>query len=225
MKLKALLPACSLFAAIAAATVGAQHTAFVQDDEDFQSWNDIQLTVPLTKHFDFFTMLTMRIGKNVKRLSDGRYQLGFTWKPRKDVSISPFFWYIQARNSAGRFRTEERLSLRAVYKFPVKGFGLSHRSIFEYRSRGVGNTWRYRPSLTFDKDISKKFIPDAKFYVTEEPFFDSATSRFSRNRITVGITKTLSKHLAVDLYLMRQNDGFSHPGDLSVIGTSWKIKL
>jgi hypothetical protein len=24
---------------------------------------------------------------------------------------------------------------------------------------------------------------------------------------------------------MRQNDGFSRPGDLNVIGTSWKVKL
>ena len=25
------------------------------DDEDVQSWNDVQLTVPMTKHFDFYT--------------------------------------------------------------------------------------------------------------------------------------------------------------------------
>ncbi|MEO7674195.1 MAG: DUF2490 domain-containing protein, partial [Pyrinomonadaceae bacterium] len=117
------------------------------------------------------------------------------------------------------------LNLRAVYKFPVKSFGLSHRSWFEYRIRGVGNTWRYRPSLTFDQDIPKKLVPKAKFYITEEIFYDSATSKFSRNRFTAGITKALSKQLSLDLYFMRQNDGFSHPGDLNVIGTSWKIKL
>ena len=204
---------------------GFAQTAMPQDDEDIQSWNDLQLTVPLTKQFDFVTSVTMRFGKDISRLNDGRYQIGFTWKARKYLSITPFFWYIGARNSAGKFRVEQRLNLRAVYKFPFKSFGLSHRSTFEYRIRGVGNTWRYRPSLTIDKDIPKKVIPNAKFYITEEPFYDSATSKFSRDRFTVGITKTMSKKLSLDLYFMRQNDGFSHPGDLSVIGTSWKVKL
>jgi Protein of unknown function (DUF2490) len=118
---------------------------------------------------------------------------------------------------------EIRFNLRIGYKFPIKSFGLSHRSWFEYRIRNTGNSWRYRPSLTFEKDIG--FIPKAKFYVTEEPFYDSSLKKFSRNRFTVGINKTLTKKLSLEVYYMRQNDGFSRPGDLNVIGTSWKIKL
>jgi hypothetical protein len=49
--------------------------------------------------------------------------------------------------------------------------------------------------------------------------------KFSRNRFTAGITKTLTKKLSLDVYYMRQNDGFSRPGDLNVIGTSWKVRL
>lgn len=199
--------------------------ALAQDDEDIQSWNDLQVTVPVTKDIDFYTAATMRFGKNISRLNDGRYAIGFTWKVNKAWSIMPFYWYISARNTAGRFRMEHRLNLRIGYKFPFKKFGLSHRSWFERRWRASGNTWRYRPSLTFDKDIPKKIIPGAKFYITEEPFYDSATKKISRNRFTVGITKTLTKKLSLDLYYMRQNDGFSHPGDLNVIGTSWKLKF
>lgn len=223
MKLKANLLLFCL--AVLTGRAAVAQTRAERDDEDVQSWNDVQLTVPLTKQFDFVTSAAARFGKNVSRLNEGRYQIGFTWKANKAFSLSPFFVYISARNAAGRFRIEQRLNLRAAYKFPIKSFGLTHRSTFEYRIRGVGNTWRYRPSLTFEKNIPKKLVPNAKFFVTEEPFYDSATSRFSRNRFTVGITKTLSKQLSLDLYFMRQNDGFSHPGDLSVIGTSWKIKL
>lgn len=210
-----LFGGCALFA----------HAQTTADEEDFQSWNDLQLTVPMTKHFDFFTQITMRFGDNVTRLSDGRFGLGFVWKPNKAWSFSPFYLNIRARNSAGRFRTEHRLNLRAQYRFPFKKFGLSHRSLFEYRLRNPRNSWRYRPSLTFEKDIPKKFIPAARFYVTEEIFYDSLLKEFSRNRFTVGITKTLTKKLALDVYYMRQNDGFSRPGDLNVIGTSWKVRL
>jgi hypothetical protein len=137
----------------------------------------------------------------------------------------PFYWNIEARNARGQFRRENRLSLRIGYRFPFKTFGLSHRSTFEYRFRHPLNSWRYRPSLTFDKDIPKNIIPKAKFYITEEVFYDSLLKEFSRNRLTLGITKTLTKKLALDIYYMRQNDGYTHPGDLNVIGTTWKLRM
>ena len=200
----------------------AQTPTLVPQD-DIQLWNDVQLTVPLAKKVDFWTSATIRFGKNVSRFNEGRYAIGFIYHPTKTWSFQPFYWSIKARDSRGRFREEHRLNLRIAYKFPIKTYGLSHRSIFEYRIRNTGNSWRYRPSLTFEKDLPKQF--KAKFYVTEEPFYDSTLKKFSRNRVTVGITKTLSKQLSLDIFYMRQNDGFSRPGDLNVIGTSWKIKL
>ncbi len=202
----------------------ANAQALVKQD-DIQSWNDVQLTVPMTKKVDFWTSVTMRFGKNVTQLNDGRYAVGFIFKPNKSWSFQPFYWHIDMRNSRNQLRIEHRLNLRVNYRFPFKRFGLSHRSTFEYRLRSPLNSFRYRPSLTFDKDLPKNIIPKAKFYVTEEVFYDSLLKKFSRNRFTVGITKTLTKQLSLDLYYMRQNDGFSRPGDLHVIGTSLKIKL
>lgn len=196
----------------------------ITDDEDIQSWNDVQLTVPLNKAFDFYTAVTMRFGKNVSRLNDGRYAIGLVWHPLKNLSIMPFYWYIRARNSRSLFQPEHRFSLRGTYRFPIKSFGLIHRSTYEYRRRAV-NTWRYRGALTFEKDLPKKFIPKAKFFVGDEVFYDSATKKFSRDRFNIGISKTLNKNLGVDIYYMRQNDGFAHPGDLNILWVTWRVKL
>ena len=194
------------------------------DEDDNQSWNDVQLTVPMTKEFDFYLAGTFRFGKNVTRLNDRRIAVGFIYKPNKSLSFQPFYSNIEARNANGRFRTEHRLNLRVGYRFPFKKFGLSHRSLFEYRLRSPRNSFRYRPSLTFEKDIPK-IIPKSKFFITEEIFYDSLLRKFSRNRLSVGITRTLTKNLSLDIFYLRQNDGFSRPGDLNVIGTSFKIKL
>jgi hypothetical protein len=199
--------------------------AAVQDDEDDQSWNDLQLTVPLSKSVDFFTKFTMRFGKNISRPTDGRFAIGYVWKPVKNLSISPFYWYINARNATGHFRLENRLNLSATYRYPFKRFGLSHRSTYERRLRELVKTWRYRAMFTIDKDIPKNIIPKAKFFVSDEVFYDSATKRFSRNRFGAGITKTITKQLSLDIYYVRQNDGFTHPGDLNIIWTAWKIRL
>ena len=197
----------------------------IADEEDNQSWNDIQVTVPMTNEFDFTLAGTFRFGKNITRLNERRIAVGFVYKPNKSWSFQPFYWHILARNASGRFRTEHRLNFRVNYRFPFKKFGLSHRSWFERRLRRPQNSWRYRPSLTFEKDIPEKFISKAKFFVTEEIFYDSILKKFSRNRFSVGINKTLSKNLSLDVFYLRQNDGFSRPGDLNVIGTAWKIRF
>ncbi|MGI8885061.1 MAG: DUF2490 domain-containing protein [Pyrinomonadaceae bacterium] len=197
----------------------------VASDEDFQSWNDVQITVPMTKKVDFYTAFTSRFGKNVSRINDSRFAGGFIYKPTKSLSFQPVYWRIDARNANSRFRAEHRLNFRVTYRFPFKKFGLSHRSGFEYRLRRPRNSFRYRPSLTFEKAIPKNIIPKANFFVTEEIFYDSLLKKFSRNRFTVGINKTLNKNLSLDVYYMRQNDGTTPPGDLNVVRTALKVKF
>ena len=194
------------------------------DADDNQSWNDVQITVPITEQFDFTLSGTIRFGKNITRLNDRRIAVGFVYKPVKSWSFQPFYWNISARNAGDVFRTEHRLNFRATYRFPFKKFGLSHRSWYERRLRQPRNSRRYRSSLTFEKDIGK-IIHGATFSATEEVFYDSILKKFSRNRLSVGITKTLSKNLSLNVFYLRQNDGFSRPGDLNVIGTNWNIKF
>ena len=213
----------------------------VVDRDDNQSWNELQITVPMDKQFDFFLSGALRFGKDITRLNDSRIGVGFIFKtPIKGLSFSPTYVKITARNSAGRFRRENRLVFYAKYDFPFKplGISISHRSQFEYRMRQQPSTWRYRPSLRFEKDLPKDFIlKNAKLFLMEEPFYDSGLKKWSRNRFSAGINKVLWKEklpedakrkpreISVEIYYMRQNDGFSIPGDLNVIGTTWKVKL
>lgn len=206
------------------AIIGRSQASVPADHEDFQSWNDVQINVSLNEKFEYFNRFTMRLGENVSRFNDGRIAVGIVWKPTRAISISPFLWLINARNALGSFRRETRLNLSATYRFPFKKFGLSHRSTIERRLRFPLNSWRYRAMVTVEKDIPKSIIPGAKVFVADEVFYDSLLKQFSRNRFAVGITKTLSKQLAVDIFYMRQNDGFARPGDLNTIWTAWKIK-
>ena len=199
--------------------------AQIVPDEDVQSWNDLQFTIPVTKELDVYSAVTARFGKNITRLNDRRFAVGIIYKLNKSWSLQPFYWNIKARNARGDFGIEHRLNLRVGYRFPFKKFGLLHRSAFEKRYRSGRNSWRYRPSLTFEKDLPKNFIPKARFFVTEEAFYDSILKKFSRNRFTVGIGRPLTKQLSLDVYYMRQNDGFSRPGNLNVIGTGLRVRL
>jgi hypothetical protein len=196
-----------------------------QPEGDFQSWNDVQLTIPLSPKVDFQTQFTARLGKNATRLNDGRFLAGLVYKPHKSFSINPFYWSIWARNAMSVFRFESRYSLRATYRFPVNPVGLSHRSQFEYRLRGPAKSWRYRAALNLEKDLPQKFISKAKFFIADEVFYDSVPGRFWRNRFSIGINKVINNDLTLDLFYMRQNDGLSRPGDLHTIWTVLRVKI
>ena len=202
----------------------AQTAPVLEGHDDVQSWNDVQLTAPLGKPVDVFMKVTMRFGKNITRLNDGRYAFGIVWKPTKALSVSPYYWYVRARNATGDFRTENRLAVAATYKFPIKKFGLSHRSTYEYRMRAV-NSWRYRAMITVEKELPEKFMKHTKWFVADEIFYDSLVNRFVRNRFGFGISRAINKHLTWDLYYTRQNDGISRPGDLHIIWNAWKFRL
>ncbi len=220
-----LIALIALIAMTAQAAVAQTPTPTPVDDDDIQSWNDLSVTVPLNKKVDLYIPVTFRFDKNVTTLHEGRVGGGFIFKPNKSVSIAPAYLFIQTRNSAGVFKREDRLSLGVTYRFPTRSFGLAHRSLIEYRHRASGNTWRYRPSVTVDKHLPDRWVKGLKVYVTEEPFYDSASGRFSRNRLSLGVNKTLTKKLSVDLYYLRQDDNFSHPAVSHVLGTGWKIKF
>lgn len=195
------------------------------DDNDVQQWNDLSVSKHLNDKVDAVVQTTFRFTKNISRFNEGRIGGGFVFKPHKNFSVAPTYLFIRVRNSAGAFATENRLSLGLTYRFPVKKVGLSHRSQFEYRIRSSGNTWRYRPSITLEKQLPKRWVKGLRLYVTEEPFYDSSAERFSRNRLTFGMNKSLTDKLSLDLYYMRQDDRNSDTRRTHVLGTSWKLKF
>lgn len=222
MQIRRLLFFTILFSA--AAVAAFSQSATVIDDEDLQSWNDIQLTVAMAKKVDFVTKASLRFGRNITTLVDGRYQVGFAFKTFGRFTIAPSYTFVRARNTSGHFRTEHRPTLSATYRFPIKQFGLSHRSTIERRLRRPADIWRYRALLAFEKNLPANVLRDAKFFIGNEVFYDNVTHKFYRNRFNAGVTKTLSGNLSLDIYYLRQNDSFSRPGDLHVIGTTWKFR-
>jgi hypothetical protein len=125
----------------------------------------------------------------------------------------------------GRRVFEDRLSLPATVRVPVGHFVFSDRNLFERRFRRPGiNSTRYRNRLQVEHPIGP---PKQKLslFVSDEVFYDWSFNAWVRNRAAVGLSKVVNKHFTLDLYYMRQNDSHSVPGDLHVIGSTWRFKL
>jgi hypothetical protein len=197
-------------------------TTSTPKEEDFQSWNDIQITVPIDKKTDFILTGTFRFGENVERLVDRRVAIAFNYKITDWLAVQPGYTNIVTTPRAGNRRTENRLNFAATYKFPFKKFTLTDRNLFERRLRSPQDSTRYRNRLQLEIPL-KKFY-DTRFFTSNEVFYDWSLKKWSRNRFTVGLGKNFTKNFGLDVYYMRQNDGTTRPGDLNVVGTTFKVR-
>lgn len=194
-------------------------------ETDNQSWNDVQIAVPMTKQLDFTVQVTLRLGDNATQTADQRYGVGFVYRANKYLSFNPFYFRREARPPNGRHEYEDRLTLGATVRIPAGKFAIFDRHWFERRWRSPQvNAWRYRNRVRIEHPfkINKK---EFTWFVFDEFFYDWSLHVWPRNRMAAGITRPFNKHLTLELYYVRQNDGRSRPGDLNIIWSAWRIRL
>ena len=216
--IRPLLLLCFLFLSVA--------DTFGQTDQtDNQFWTDVQVAVPVTRHFDFNLLGTLRIGRDFGRPVDERIGAGFTFRANKYLQVAPSYLHIGMQPFAGRRVWENRLSLPVQVVFKVGNFQLSDRNLFERRLRNSGaRATRYRNRFMVQHPVGSKDW-QLSLYVADEVFYDWSVDRWVRNRFSAGLTKVFNKHFMQDIYYLRQNDGVSVPGDLNVLGTTLRFRL
>ncbi|MCP9495608.1 MAG: DUF2490 domain-containing protein [Pyrinomonadaceae bacterium MAG19_C2-C3] len=193
---------------------------------DTQSWNDVQLTIPLNRQFDFLISTQFRAGDNLRRFVDERGGFGLNYKPSKYLTLSPSYLYAAMQQSRTQRSHENRLSFAATVTLPkLKAFTLTDRNLFERRLRSfAADATRYRNRVQVEHPAR---IYDFKFnvVVSDEVFYDSSVRAWSRNRFQIGMNRKLNKHLIGEIYYMRQSDAVTTPGDINVLGTFLRFRL
>ncbi len=192
---------------------------------DTQSWNDVQLSVPLSKKADFIIQGTLRIGGNLTTAVDERWGIGFNYKVNNYVTVNSLYFHRDARPPHGRFEYEDRITIGATLQKPIGKFTSSDRNWFERRWREPQvDAWRYRNRVRVEHPFK---INRAKFtwFVSDEIFYDWSAHDCVRNRAAVGASHAFNKYFTGELYYMRQNDGHTRPGDINIIGTVMRFRL
>jgi len=219
------LNAITIFVFVLIGSTGAVFGQALPSRSDTQNWNDVNLTVPLSKQVDYVMQGTLRNGRNLSRPVDERLGIGFAFKFGKYLTVTPNYLYIGMQPFEGRRIFENRLSVPTTVRVPVGRFVFADRNLFERRLRHPGvNSTRYRNRFQVEHPIgpAKQKI---SLFVSDEVFYDWLVNAWVRNRAAVGVSKVVNKHFTFELYYLRQNDSHSVPGDLHVIGSTWRFKL
>jgi len=174
---------------------------------------------------DFVLYGTLRVGRNVTHPVDERIGAGFAIKVNKYLTVTPFYFHSTTQPFRFVHAYENRLNLNTTVRFPIKKFTLSDRNVFERRLRHPGvDATRYRNRLQVDYPAQLKGFK-FNLFVSDEVFYDWSFNAWVRNRFAAGVSKPWNKQLTTDIYYLRQNDSHSRPGDLNVIGTTFRIRL
>lgn len=183
------------------------------------------MAVPVTNNIDFALLGSLRLGRDLSHPVDERVGAGFSFRIGKYLTVAPHYLHIGMQPFRGRRVWENRLSLPVTVRFNVDKFRLSDRNLFERRIRNSGvKSTRYRNRLQIEHPIGPDKL-SLSLFVADEVFYDWSFDRWVRNRFSVGGSKVFNKHFTQDLYYLRQNDSFSFPGDLHVIGTTLRFRL
>ncbi len=112
---------------------------------DTESWNDVQLTIPLSKKVDFLIQGTVRIGGNLTTPVDERWGFGFNYRVQKYITLNELYFHREAKPPNGRQEQEDRLSFGATLNIPIGRFILVNRNWLERRWRQPQvDAWRMR---------------------------------------------------------------------------------
>jgi len=192
---------------------------------DTQEWNDVQLAIPLSKSADLLVLGTLRFGQNVTSPAEERIGGGFNCRIKKYVYLTPTYEYVRTQPGGRRKGNEHRLSFAATFRLPFEKFTVSDRNLIERRIRDPQlDSFRYRNRFQIERPLKLGGLR-VLGYISDEVFYESSVKRWVRNQFAAGVSRRFSKHFVQAFYYARQNDAFTRPGDLNVIGTVLRIRL
>lgn len=200
---------------------------------EFESWNEIQLIVPLIrdknskgKMVDKVTATfsgISRIGRNPVRPLDSRVSATIDYRVNKYLSLMAAVLYRRDELTPRVDRYETRLDLGFVLTKTWGNFTFRDRNVIEHRfrnSRKDINVYRNRGQISYSIKHKNKelFAP----FVANEGYYDLTNKLWSQNEFHAGISRRLNKRTVLDVAYTR-ND--SRPFNANALNLTLKIKL
>lgn len=202
-------------------------------ERDFQSWNDLQISIPIKKSKDkkservslvFYG--TLRFGRNLSHLVDERIGIGVEFRLNKMFTFTPSYLYRADQPFEGRKEFENRLRFDVGIEKKYKNFSIKDRPRLEFRFRNSrSDSTRFRNKFQFSIPVKKENKEIFTPFVADEPFYEFQSKHWTRNEFSAGITKKFNKNVSADFYYLLQNNRGNSFKYVNALGISFKIKI
>jgi hypothetical protein len=199
----------------------------------FESWNEVQLIVPLVRDKDengkTIDRLTatfsgiLRLGRSGPDVVDARTGVALDYRVSKYVTLNSAVLYRRDENVKDVSRYETRLDFGITLSKSLKNFTFRNRNMYEHRfrnNRGDTDLYRNRIQVSYpirhnDKEL---FTP----FISEEGYYNLTDKNWAQNEFLAGISRKLNQRTTVDVAYIR-ND--TRPTNVNGLSITLKIKL
>lgn len=201
--------------------------------QDFQIWNDVQLTVPLIKSKDkksdrlnLVLSGTLRLRSNGSRFGDERIGAALEFKAKPFLTVGGGYLYRAHQPYAGKKEMENRVRGEVTLEKRLQNFSIRNRTRLEYRFRsGMADSSRFRNRLTLVVPIKQRNKELFSVFVADEPYYDFSKKLWTRNEISAGVTKKFSPTFSLDVYYLLQSNKASYLKEVHALGTAFKFRI
>ncbi len=199
----------------------------------FQSWNEVQLILPLVrskdskgKNIDKVTATfngIARVGRKNLDFLDDRAGLTLDFRVNKYLSLLTGALYRRDELIENVRRYETRLDFGATLSKTWRDFSFRDRNMLEHRFRNGRadiNLYRQRIQASYPINHKNKIIFSP--FVSEEGYFDLSSKIWLQNEFFSGITRVINRKTSIDIAYVR-ND--SRPVNVNGLSLNLKIRL
>ncbi len=199
----------------------------------FQSWNEVQLIVPLVrskdakgKSIDKVTATfngILRVGRSNLDFLDNRMGATIDFRVNRYLSLFTATLYRKDELAVNARRYETRFNVGAAFSKTWRDFSFRDRNMFEHRFRNGRNDLNlYRQRIQVSRPVKYKekelFAP----FVSEEGYYDLDSKTWIQNEFYAGITRRLNQKTSIDIAYLRSD---SRPVNVNGISLNLKIRL
>jgi hypothetical protein len=193
--------------------------------EDTQYWNEVQAVVHARRDVDWISSGMIRFGHDVSNLIYERFFSGVAFKLGKHFDLMPWCGYFAFQPDEDKDIREYRLAVDGTFRWTFGKLVVSDRNRVERRFFTSGQHYnRYRNRIQIEHPL-RFGSRQLRLTMGDEVQYDAAFGAWNRNRIAAGVGIPLHEGVELEVYYMRQNDGYVHPGDLNVIGTNLRLSF
>ena len=176
-------------------------------EDDFQSWNQVSLKVPVTDKVSLTTFMDARLTEDVRELGIYYFSERLNVKASEHWTLGLNYTYLLSR-SGDEYRKQDRVELEANPHGSLgPGLEWDVRNRLEFRwieDQGADN-WRFRQRWTLKHPFKgRKFLK--AIYANSEFFYDQKRNIFSENRsVPLGLSWKFTNNLSLQTYYLIQS--------------------
>ena len=194
---------------------------FAARNGNLEHWQEIGVDFDINEDWKFAVTEELKLGEHNGNPYLHNTDMGLVYKSFGDwIDVSLNFKKEYEKDSAGKFRHENRPHINIMLYGKAFGLDLAHRSRLEYRDRQHKETvWRLREK--FRIKLPYKFTKfNLQPYIADEIFLNLGEDNVNQNRFFAGFSGKLAKDIKINLFYMWKKSKITGGWrDTNVIGT------